>query len=222
MGPLGHGFHNETIERIASEIKEVTEKGYELALVIGGGNIYRGVNGSDNHGIDRATSDYIGMLATVMNALALQSMLEDMGVETRVLSAIKMNVICEPYIRRRAMHHMKKGRVIIFAGGTGSPFFTTDTAAVLRASEMNCDILLKGTKVDGVYSADPVKDKSAIHYDTLSYRQVLNDKLNIMDLSAIALASENKLPVAVFAITKPGELLKTLRGEGKFTIIDGE
>ena len=222
MGPLDHGLDNDTMERIASEVKEVHEKGFEICLVVGGGNIYRGVNGAKNHGIDRATSDYIGMLATVMNALALQSILEGMGVDTRVISAIKMNTICEPYIRRRAMSHMSKGYVVIFAGGSGSPFFTTDTAAALRASEMKCDLLLKGTKVDGVYSADPFKDKSAIHYGTLTYRKVLTDKLNVMDMPAIALASENKLPVAVFQITDPGCLMKTLKGESKFTLIDGE
>lgn len=219
MGPQPHGLHNETIERIAAEVKQVKDNGYEICLVIGGGNIYRGVSGAKNHSIDRATSDYMGMLATVMNAIAMQSMLESMGIDTRVCSALKMNTVCEPYIRRRAMNHIEKGRVVIFAAGSGSPFFTTDTAAVLRAAEMNCDLLLKGTKVDGIYSADPMKDTTATHYPELTYRQILTDKLNVMDLAAVALASENALPVAVFSINQPGDLLRTLQGTCKFTMI---
>jgi len=187
--------------------------------VIGGGNIFRGFKGTAS-GIERATGDYMGMLATVMNSLAMQSALERRGLQTRVLSAIPMATVCEPYIRRRAIRHMEKGRVVIFAAGTGNPFFTTDTAAALRASEMNCDLLLKGTKVDGVYSADPAEFKDARRYDTLTYRDVLANDLKVMDASAIALARENGIPVMVFSIRESGAFAQVVQGGGRYTIID--
>lgn len=221
MGDQQYGIEVETVDRIAREIKQTTDIGAEVCLVIGGGNIFRGLSGAAK-GMERASADYMGMLATVMNALAMQNSLERLGVPTRVLSAIPMMTICEPYIRRRAVRHMEKGRVVIFAAGTGNPFFTTDTAAALRAAEMGADALLKGTQVDGVYSADPLKDKNAERYDTLTYLEVLSRDLQVMDASAISLARENRIPIIVFDIHKPGAFASTMRGEGTFTIIKNE
>ncbi|MBN8828600.1 MAG: UMP kinase [Sphingobacteriia bacterium] len=221
MGNLPFGHDPLTIGRICEDIAEVHELGGQVCVVVGGGNIFRGVSAKEI-GIDRASADYMGMLATVMNALALQSSLEKMGIHTRVQSAIPMTTICEPYIRRRAVRHMEKGRVVIFAGGTGNPFFTTDTAAALRAVEMNCDALLKGTQVDGVYNDDPKKNKKATRFDTLTYKQVLQDDLGVMDASAIALARENKIPVVVFSLHEKGGFAKVLQGKGTFTIISHE
>jgi uridylate kinase len=218
LGEREYGLDPKMLERIAGEVKSVVDLGVEVCLVIGGGNIFRGVSAAAS-GLERSTGDYIGMLATVMNALALQSTLERADVPTRVQSAIPMSTICEPYIRRRAIRHMEKGRVVIFAAGTGSPFFTTDTAAALRAVEMGCKALLKGTQVDGVYSADPRSDAAATRYDRLSYRQVLADDLQVMDASAVSLARENNIPILVFSIHNPGAFADVLAGKGLFTII---
>ena len=209
------------INRICKDIKTVIDEGVQVCLVVGGGNIYRGVS-AEAAGIERATADYIGMLGTVINALALQNSLEKLGVKTRVQSAIPMTTICEPYIRRRASRHMEKGRVVIFAAGTGNPFFTTDTAAALRAVEMNCDILLKATKVDGVYSADPNKDSKATRYDSLSFKEVLNNDLAVMDAAAVSLTRENNIPIIIFSVIEQGALSQVLKGNGKFTIISGD
>ncbi len=221
MGDSGYGIETETVSRIANEIKDVIKLGVEVCLVVGGGNIFRGIKG-EAMGIDRATADYMGMMATVMNSLALQSALEKAGVDTRVQSAIPMATVSEPYIRRKAMRHMQKGRVVIFAAGTGNPFFTTDTAAALRASEMECEALLKGTKVDGVYSADPLKVPTAKKFDTLSYMDVLSNDLGVMDAAAISLARENNIPVIVFSIKKPGSFAELMQGRGEFTIVQKE
>lgn len=218
MGSSSYGLEPATVSRIAKEIAELHAEGLEIGIVVGGGNIFRGVNG-EAQGIDRVTSDHMGMLATVMNALALQNALEHLQVHTRVISAIPMAAICEPYIRRRAIRHLEKKRVVIFAAGTGHPFFTTDSAAVLRASEMECDVLLKGTKVDGVYCSDPVKNPDAKRFDTLGYGQILSDKLAVMDMAAIALARDNHLPVVVFSINTPGALVDVARGQGDFTLV---
>lgn len=218
MGDQGFGLDSDTVDRIAEEVKTVHENGVEVCLVIGAGNIFRGVSLAAAN-IERTTGDYMGMLATVLNALAMQSMLESKGVSTRVLSAIPMSAVCEPYIRRRAVRHMEKGRVVIFAAGTGNPFFTTDTAAALRAVEMNCDALLKGTQVDGVYSADPKKDKNAERYEHLSYQEVLTRNLKVMDTAAIALARENAVPILVFSIHNPGAFADVVAGKGTFTTI---
>jgi uridylate kinase len=218
MGEQGFGLDSETVERIADEIKSVHDNGVEVCLVIGAGNIFRGVKLAQAN-IERTTGDYMGMLATVLNALAMQSMLESKGVTTRVLSAIPMSTVCEPYIRRRAMRHMEKGRVVIFAAGTGNPFFTTDTAAALRAVEMNCDALLKGTQVDGVYSADPITTPDAERYDSLTYQDVLSRDLRVMDTAAIALARENAVPILVFSIHNPGAFADVVAGKGVFTIV---
>jgi len=218
MGDRDYGLDPSTVERIAREVAAVAEIGIEICLVIGGGNIFRGMAGAAN-GMERATADYMGMLATVMNALALQSAIERVGAQTRVLSAIPMQSICEPYIRRRAVRHMEKGRIVIFAAGTGNPFFTTDTAAALRATEMGCDAILKATKVDGVYTADPVKDKDAKRYDTLTYLDVLSRDLKVMDAAAISLARENSIPIIVFSILDSGAFANVLKGSGTFTII---
>ena len=218
MGALSYGHDQGTVERICEDIKAVTRLGVQVCLVVGGGNIYRGMSGAE-HGMERASADYMGMLATVLNALALQNTLEKIGVHTRVLSAIQMMEICEPYIRRRAVRHMERGRVVIFAGGTGNPFFTTDTTAALRAAEMGCDAIFKGTQVDGVYSADPKKDKKAERYETLTYSQVLKNDLKVMDASAISLARENDIPIIVFSIHEPGEFTRVVCGKGTFTII---
>jgi len=221
MGNGDYGLDPETVERVAGEVRTVIELGVQVCLVIGGGNIFRGISGSAQ-GMERATADYMGMLATVINALAMQSALERLGVQTRVQSAIPMASVCEPYIRRRAVRHMEKGRVVIFAAGTGNPFFTTDTAAALRASEMACDALLKGTKVDGVYSADPKKDPNARRFDRLTHLEVLAKDLQVMDASAISLARENKIPILVFSIHTAGAFAEVMAGRGSFTIITDE
>jgi uridylate kinase len=221
MGPQEFGLDQETVARIARDVQAVNRMGVEICLVIGGGNIFRGMTGA-TQGMQRAAADYMGMLATVMNALALQNALEQLGVHTRVQSAITMTAICEPYIRRRALRHMEKGRVVIFAAGTGNPFFTTDTAAALRASEMGCDVLLKGTKVDGVYSADPKKAPDALRYERLSYLEVLSRDLKVMDAAAISLARENRIPILVFSIQEEGAFADVIGGKGRFTIIKDE
>ncbi len=218
MGNREYGLDTDTVQAIATDVRDVIALGVEVCLVIGGGNIFRGVAGA-SAGMDRAQADYMGMLATVMNALAMQSALEKLDVPTRVQTAIPMSSVCEPYIRRRAMRHMEKGRVVIFAAGTGNPFFTTDTAAALRAAEMNCNCILKGTQVDGVYSADPRKVADAKRYQELSYLDVLARDLNVMDASAISLSRENKLPIIVFNIHAPGAFAAVMRGEGLFTRI---
>jgi uridylate kinase len=218
MGRREYGLDPTMVSMVAQEIKIVHEMGVQVCLVIGGGNIFRGVSGA-TAGMDRASGDYMGMLATVINSLAIQSALERQGLQTRVQSAIPMTTVCEPYIRRRAARHMEKGRVVIFAAGTGNPFFTTDTAAALRAAEMSVNVMLKGTQVDGVYSADPRKDKSAKRYDTLSYVDVLSRDLKVMDASAISLARENKIPIIVFDIRKPGAFADIIAGKGMRTII---
>lgn len=218
MGRREYGLDTETLSRIAIDVGDVVQMGVQVCLVIGGGNIFRGVSGAAG-GMDRAQADYIGMLATVMNALGMQSALERRGVPTRVQSAIPMSSVCEPYIRRRAERHMEKGRVVIFAAGTGNPFFTTDTAAALRAAEMNCDLLLKGTQVDGVYAADPRKFPDAERYEELTYLDVLSRDLGVMDAAGISLARENGLPIIVFNIHAPGAFAQVMRGEGRFTRI---
>ncbi|MDG2467264.1 MAG: UMP kinase [Alphaproteobacteria bacterium] len=218
MGERSYGIDPAMVTRVAEEIKHVINQGVEICLVIGGGNIFRGISGAAS-GMERATGDYMGMLATVMNALAMQNALEDLSVNTRVLSALPISAVCEPYIRRRAKRHIEKGRVVIFAAGTGNPFFTTDTAAALRATEMNCDLILKGTRVDGVYSADPEKDPDAIHHPQLTYKDVLSRDLAVMDASAISLARENSIPMIVFSIEKQGSFDRVLRHEDKFTLI---
>jgi uridylate kinase len=219
MGNLQHGLDPVTISSITEDIKRVYNAGVSLCVVVGGGNIYRGVAGSKAQNIERATSDYMGMIATIINALALQSALENLGLQTIVQSAIPMDAVCEPYIRRKAVHHLEKGRIVIFAAGTGNPFFTTDTAAVLRASEMGCNLILKGTKVEGVYSEDPLKNKDAIHFEKLGYQDVLTQNLKVMDMAAIALAQDNHLPIVVFSILEKHGLLKALTGETKHTFV---
>ena len=218
MGPLGFGLHPPTVEDIALQVTKVAKEGVEICLVIGGGNIFRGLQGSAQ-GMERTTADYMGMLATVMNAMALQSALEMQSVHTRVISAIPMDQICEPYIRRRAVRHLEKKRVVIFAAGTGNPFFTTDTAATLRATEMKCEAIFKGTQVDGVYDNDPKKDKMAKHYSHISYDEVLQKNLKVMDASAIALARDNRVPIVVFSLKSQGGISSVVSGNGKFTII---
>ena len=218
MGRREYGLDWDTVNGIAQDIQGVHALGAGICLVIGGGNIFRGIQGSVA-GMERAGADYIGMLATVMNALAMQNALEKLAVPTRVLSAIPMQSVCEPYIRRRALRHLEKGRVVIFAAGTGNPFFTTDTAAALRASEMGCDVLLKGTKVDGVYSADPVKVPNAVRYERLSYLEVLSRDLQVMDASAISLTRENHIPILVFSLHNPGAFADVVQGRGMFTLI---
>ncbi len=218
MGDREYGLDTDTLLRIATDVRAVTAEHHEVCLVIGGGNIFRGISAAAR-GMDRAQADYMGMIATVMNALGLQNALEKIGVPTRVLSAIPMASVCEPYIRRRAMRHMEKGRVVIFAAGTGNPFFTTDTAASLRAVEMGCDMLLKGTQVDGVYAADPRKHPDAERYETLSYHDVLARDLAVMDAAAISVARENGLPIVVFNIHAAGAFAQVMRGEGRFTTI---
>jgi uridylate kinase len=218
MGEQSYGLDSQIVGRIAREVKAVHQLGVQVALVIGGGNIFRGLKGAAQ-GMERATADYMGMLATVINSLAMQSALERQGLVTRVQSAIGMQAICEPYIRRRAIRHMEKGRVVIFAAGTGNPFFTTDTAAALRASEMECDALLKATKVDGVYSADPHKERDAQRFERLSYLDVLSRDLQVMDAAAISLARENGIPILVFSIQNDGGFADVVKGQGRFTII---
>lgn len=219
MGKQDFGLEAETLRALAADIGRVISDGVQVGLVVGGGNIFRGVGGA-GHGIERASADFMGMLATVMNAVALQGVLENAGVPTRVLSAIAMQQVCEPYIRRRAIRHMEKGRVVICAAGTGNPFFTTDTAAALRAAELGCEALLKGTQVDGVYTADPKKDKAATRFDRLSYHEVLTRDLKVMDASAISLARENGIPILVFSVHNPGALHDVVNGRGRFTIIE--
>ncbi len=221
MGDQEYGLDPAMLAHVAGEIQSVHELGVGICLVIGGGNIFRGVKGAAA-GMERATADYMGMLATVINSLAMQSALESRGIVTRVLSAITMQAVCEPYIRRRAIRHMEKGRVVVFAAGTGNPFFTTDTAAALRASEMGCDALLKATKVDGVYSADPKKIADAKRFERLSYLEVLSRDLQVMDASAISLARENRIPILVFSIHNPGGFADVVSGKGLFTIITEE
>lgn len=218
MGSGQFGIDPATCERVAGEVKAAKEAGLEICMVVGGGNIFRGLAGAAQ-GFDRASADYMGMLATVMNALAMQNALEKAGVETRVQSAIPMASVCEPYIRRKAERHMQKGRVVLFAAGTGLPFFTTDTTAALRAAEMNCDALFKGTSVDGVYDADPKKVLTATRYDELSFNRVLADDLKVMDASAVALCRDNDIPIVVFNIRDEGNLTAVLRGEGTSTIV---
>ena len=218
MGPKDFGLHNDTVAKLARDVKAVIEGGRQVCLVIGGGNIFRGVSGAAT-GMDRTSADYMGMMATIINALAVQSALEGAGVPTRVQSAIAMPQVCESYIRRRAVRHMEKGRVVIFAAGTGNPFFTTDTAAALRAAEMNCDALMKATQVDGVYDSDPKKNKAAKRYDRLTFDKVIADDLKVMDTAAIALARENNLPIIVFDMHTENAVARVLNGEGAFTVI---
>ncbi|MSM41339.1 MAG: UMP kinase [Geobacter sp.] len=220
-GAQGYGIDPETISSIANEVKGVVECGTELALVIGGGNIFRGLAASSK-GMDRASADYMGMLATMINSLAMQDALEKVGVDTRVQSAIAMQEVAEPYIRRRAMRHLEKGRVVIFGAGTGNPFFTTDTAASLRAMEIGAEAILKGTKVDGVYSADPKKDATAVKFASLTYLEVLKRGLQVMDATATSLCMDNSLPIIVFDITTPGNVRKVVCGEAIGTIVKGE
>lgn len=222
MGTGQFGIDQDAVASLAQEVKAARDQTFELCLVIGGGNIFRGMAGAAK-GMDRAQADYMGMLATVMNALAMQNALEQAGVETRVQSAIKMDQVCEPVIRRRAERHLAKGRVVIFAAGVGSPYFTTDTGAALRAAEMKCDALFKGTSVDGVYDADPKKVSSAKRYDVIGYDRVLADDLKVMDASAVALCRDNDIPIVVFNIRQPGNLAEVLAGRGVATIVhDGE
>ena len=218
MGAGGLSIDPDVIARVAAEIADVKHQGYELCVVVGGGNIFRGISGAAR-GMDRATGEYMGMLATVMNALAVQNALEKIGVETRVQSAIPMASVCEPFIRRRAERHLEKGRIVIFAAGVGSPFFTTDSGAALRAAEMKCDALFKGTSVDGVYDADPKLVPTAKRFETVSYGTVLAQDLKVMDASAIALCRDNKIPIVVFNIRQPGNLAAVLRGEGVSTVV---
>jgi len=218
MGDNSFGINPNIVKSFAKEISEVVTDGLQICIVVGGGNIYRGISSTEN-GMDRTTGDYMGMLATVMNSLAIQNALEQIGIETRVQSALPISAICEPYIKRRAIRHMEKGRVVIFAAGTGNPYFTTDTAAALRASEMNCEAIIKATLVDGVYSADPKKDKNAIKFNQLTYLDVLAKDLKVMDASSISLARENKIPIIVCSIVENDNLSKVLLGEGSYTII---
>jgi uridylate kinase len=220
MGRRSYGVDPEMCAFIASQVREVREAGVHVAIVVGGGNIFRGLAASAT-GMERATADYIGMLATVMNALALQDALEKSGVPTRVLSAIAMHEVAEPYIRRRAVRHMEKGRVVILAAGTGNPYFTTDTAAALRAVEVGAEVLLKGTKVDGVYDRDPMTDPDATRHDHLTYGQVLNDRLGVLDSTAVSLCMDNDLPIVVFDMNQPGHIRAAAMGEHVGTLIDG-
>ncbi|RMC34257.1 UMP kinase [Paracoccus alkanivorans] len=216
MGDQGYGLHPPTVARIADEVESVAKMGVEVCMVIGGGNIFRGLQGSAQ-GMERTTADYMGMLATVMNALAMQSSLEAKGLHCRVISAIRMDEVCEPYIRRRAIRHLEKKRIVIFAAGTGNPYFTTDTAATLRANEMNCEAIFKGTKVDGVYDKDPKKHDDAQRYTSVTYDEVLQKHLGVMDASAIALARDNRLPIIVFSLDEPGGFRTILEGDGTYT-----
>ena len=221
MGPGQFGIDPDTVANMASEVKAAKEQGFEICLVIGGGNIFRGMAGAAK-GMDRAQADYMGMLATVMNALAMQNALEQMGVETRVQSAIKMDQVCEPVIRRRAERHLAKGRIVIFAAGVGSPYFTTDSGAALRAAEMKCDALFKGTSVDGVYDADPKKVAGAKRFEIVTFNQVLASDLKVMDASAVALCRDSNIPIVVFNIREPGNLAKVLAGEGTATVVQNK
>jgi uridylate kinase len=221
MGSRDYGIDPDVLNRLAGEVLGVQRRGVELCIVVGGGNIFRGISGAAV-GIERATADYMGMVATVINALALQSACERRGLHTRVCSAIPMETVCEPYIRRRAIRHMEKGRVVIFAAGTGNPFFTTDTGAALRASEMGCDALVMGKQVDGVYDADPLKVPGARRFDRLTYMDVLAKDLRVMDHAAISLARENKIPILVFSINEPGAMAEIIAGRGRYTMITEE
>ena len=218
MGDAGYGIDPKVIEALAQQIKEVVDDGVQLAIVVGGGNIFRGVAGSAN-GMDRAQADYVGMLATVMNALSLQDGLERVGVPSRVQSAIEMHQVAETYIRLRAIRHMEKGRVVIFAAGTGNPYFTTDTTAALRACEINADCMMKATKVDGIYDSDPAKNPDAVKFDSISYLDVLTKELNVMDAAAISLCKDNKMPLLVFDLTVPGNIRRALKGENVGTLV---
>ncbi len=219
MGDQPYGIDVKVVERLAGEVAEARNTGAQICLVIGGGNIFRGISGAAS-GMDRADADHLGMLATVMNAIAFQNALRNRGVPAYVLSAIPMHTVCEPYIRSRALRHIDDGAVVIFAAGTGNPFFTTDTTAALRAAEMDCEVVIKGTKVDGVYTADPAKDKTARRYDRLTYNEALAGELGIMDGAAIALARDNNIPIIVFSILAAGSLVEVVRGGGKFTLVD--
>lgn len=212
MGDRQYGIDPKRLAEYAAEIKQIHEKGVEIAIVIGGGNIFRGVSGASN-GMDRVQGDYMGMLATVINGMALQGALEDAGMQTRLQTALKIEAIAEPYIKRRAVRHLEKGRIVIFGAGTGNPYFTTDTAAVLRGVEVHADVILKGTRVDGIYTADPEKDPSATKYDTLTFEDVLQKGLNVMDTTAFTLSQENELPIIVFDMNKEGNLMKVCEGE---------
>ncbi|UKJ07521.1 UMP kinase [Solitalea lacus] len=220
MGNKPFGIDPERVNQYAKDIKEVADKGVEIAIVIGGGNIHRGLD-AEKGGMDRVQADYMGMLATVINSMALQDALEKTGIKTRLLSAIKMEQICEPFIRRRAVRHLEKGRVVIFGAGTGNPYFTTDTAASLRAIEIEADVVLKGTRVDGIYTADPEKDPSAIRYDKITFSEVYEKNLNVMDMTAFTLCQENKLPIIVFDMNKPGNFMKIAVGEPIGTLVEG-
>jgi uridylate kinase len=219
MGNQQYGIDPDRLKEYAEEIKAVVDKGVQIAIVIGGGNIFRGLSGSSK-GVDRVQGDHMGMLATVINALALQSSLENEGIETRVQTAIKIDEVAEPFIRRRAMRHLEKGRVVIFGGGTGNPYFTTDSAAVLRAIEIKADVILKGTRVDGIYSADPEKDQNAIRYNQITFEDVLRKGLKVMDTTAFTLSQENELPIVVFDMNKAGNLMKVVTGEDVGTVVN--
>jgi uridylate kinase len=218
MGERQYGIDNNQVLQYAQDIKNVYDAGIEIAVVVGGGNIFRGLS-AEKSGMERAQADYMGMLATVINCMALQNALESIGVETRLQSAIKMEQICEPYIRRRAMHHLEVGKIVIFGAGTGNPYFTTDTAASLRAIEIKADVVLKGTRVDGIYTADPEKDPSATRYDEITFQEVYDKGLNVMDMTAITLCQENKLPIIVFDMNKPGNFMKIALGEKVGTLV---
>lgn len=218
MGRQNYGIDSERLRQYAADIKEISSLGVQVAVVIGGGNIFRGMSGKDS-GIDRAQGDYMGMLATVINGMALQSALENIGVYTRLMSAIKMEQICEPYIRRRAVRHLEKGRIVIFGAGTGNPYFTTDTAASLRAIEVEADVILKGTRVDGVYTADPEKDKSATKFDQISFKEVYTKNLNVMDMTAFTLCEENNLPIIIFDMNRQGNLRRVMEGDRIGTLV---
>jgi len=219
MGDRQHGIDPKRLSEYAEDIKKIVDKGIEVAIVIGGGNIFRGVAGASN-GIDRVQGDYMGMLATAINGLALQSAIEAAGIKTRLLTAIKMEQVAEPFIKRRAVRHLEKGRVVIFGCGTGNPYFTTDTAAVLRAIEIGAEVILKGTRVDGIYSSDPEKNNDAVKFDSISYKDVMNRGLKVMDMTAFALSQENSLPIIVFDMNKKGNLEKVIEGENIGTIVD--
>jgi uridylate kinase len=220
MGEKQYGIDNERVKQYAKEIKTVHDQGLEIAIVIGGGNIFRGLS-AEKSGMDRAQADYMGMLATVINSMALQDALEKVGIKTRLLTAIKMEQICEPFIRRRAVRHLEKGRIVIFGAGTGNPYFTTDSAAALRAIEIKADVVLKGTRVDGIYTADPEKDATATRYTNLSFKEVYAKSLNVMDMTAFTLCEENELPIIVFDMNKAGNLLKVIDGEQIGTLVTG-
>ncbi len=221
MGKKEFGLDPETVARVAQDVKDAVDMGIEMCVVVGAGNIFRGVSGAAS-GMDRTTADHMGMLAIVINALSLQNALENIGVKTRVQSAISMDQVCEPYIRRKAMRHMEKGRVVIFAAGTGNPYFTSDTGAALRASEMSCDLIAKGTKVNGIYTADPMKDPTATKYERVTYMDILTKDLKVMDATAVSLARENKIPVMVFNIREEGNFARVMQGQGEYTIVSDQ